>query len=112
MEGFLFKKGRGDGGFGRRTWKKRWFVLEQQQLTYFEDIDLQTGNPVSQKGSMSVVDCTVAPYPHHEKQNTFVIKSPNESDLIVQAPDARLLGSKRLIIALFSFSWRLRTVIC
>ena len=28
--GFLYKRGKGASFFGRKTWKKRWFVLEDQ----------------------------------------------------------------------------------
>ena len=31
MEGFLLKKARGESGFGRRNWKRRWFILEDQR---------------------------------------------------------------------------------
>jgi hypothetical protein len=61
MEGFLLKKARGESGFGRRNWKRRWFVLEDQRfaeaachsshfhnyhifsLKYFEDFNLRSG---------------------------------------------------------------------
>lgn len=44
MEGFLFKKGSGEEIFGRRNWKKRWFILEGNYLTYYEDFDNVTGD--------------------------------------------------------------------
>lgn len=94
MEGYLSKKGRGDGNFGRRTWKKRWFVLEGQQLTYFEELDMESGFPVNEKGVINVVGCTCAAFPHHEKKYTFVIKSRSESDLILQAPDTKMMNCK------------------
>lgn len=49
MEGFLLKKGRGESSFGRRTWKKRWVVLDGQYLTYYEDFNLQAGKAVNKK---------------------------------------------------------------
>jgi hypothetical protein len=43
MEGFLLKKGRGESGlFGRRNWKRRWFVLDGSYLTYYEDFNPKT----------------------------------------------------------------------
>ena len=36
LAGFLEKKGSGDGRFGRRNWKRRWFVLTRDKLEYFE----------------------------------------------------------------------------
>ena len=54
MEGFLFKKGRGESGiFGRRNWKKRWFVLEGQYLTYYEDFDVKAQKPTVKKVSVA-----------------------------------------------------------
>ncbi len=94
MEGYLSKKGRGEGNFGRRTWKKRWFVLEDQVLSYYEDLDLQSGNPVSLKGTVQLAGAACSVHTHHEKKFTFIIKSDTESDCILQAPDTRMMNCK------------------
>lgn len=50
MEGYLFKKGRGESKiFGRKNWKKRWCILEGQYLTYYEDFDLEKKIPINKK---------------------------------------------------------------
>jgi hypothetical protein len=50
MEGFLLKKGRGESKyFGRRNWKKRWFILDGQYLTYYEDFDRVKNTPLKKK---------------------------------------------------------------
>jgi len=49
MEGFLNKKGRGESTFGRRNWKKRWFVLDGQYLNYYDNFDTKAGKPTSKK---------------------------------------------------------------
>ena len=49
MEGFLNKKGRGESTFGRRNWKRRWFVLDGQYLTYYESFDVKLGKPSVRK---------------------------------------------------------------
>lgn len=92
MEGYLNKKGRGEGNFGRRTWKKRWFVLEDQALTYYDDLDMNSGFPAHLKGKIHLAGAVCSVYTHHEKKHTFVIKSEAESDCILQAPDTRLMN--------------------
>jgi hypothetical protein len=50
MEGFLFKKGRGESAvFGRKNWKKRWFILEGTYVTYYETFSLDKNQPVNKK---------------------------------------------------------------
>ena len=41
LAGFLEKKGSGDGRFGRRNWKRRWFVLADNVLYYWKSLDEQ-----------------------------------------------------------------------
>uniref|UniRef100_A0A8B9MEP8 PH domain-containing protein n=1 Tax=Accipiter nisus TaxID=211598 RepID=A0A8B9MEP8_9AVES len=36
-QGWLHKKGGGSSTLSRRNWKKRWFVLRQSRLMYFEN---------------------------------------------------------------------------
>jgi hypothetical protein len=55
MEGFLNKKGRGESTFGRRNWKKRWFVLDGQYLTYYDSFDTKTGKPTAKKVSEMLI---------------------------------------------------------
>lgn len=43
MEGFLWKKGTGSSALGRKNWKKRWFILDNQILSYYEDFNDTTG---------------------------------------------------------------------
>lgn len=92
MEGFLFKKGRGDSSFGRRNWKRRWFVLEDQLLTYYEDLDLTTGVPLSQKGMTDISGCEIVPITEVDKKFAFVIKHPKRHSLYLQADDSKLLS--------------------
>ena len=36
MEGYLYKKGRGESSFfSRKNWKKRWFTLDGDYITYY-----------------------------------------------------------------------------
>jgi hypothetical protein len=108
MEGFLWKKARGEGGvLSRRNWKKRWFVLEgqvtnpciklrspksrvtmlvccfaliyrAQYLFYYENFDREIGEPVNRKGAIPVRGCTFHLAQHRERQNCFVIKHNGE----------------------------------
>jgi hypothetical protein len=55
MEGFLCKKGRGEGGiFGRKNWKRRWFILEGTYLTYYETFNLDKNVPVNKKVKLAL----------------------------------------------------------
>lgn len=94
MEGYLNKKGRGDSSFGRRNWKRRWFILESHILTYFEELDLETGIPHSQKGLTDVSGCEIVPVTETDKKFTFVIRHPVRNPLYLQADDAKMLNSK------------------
>jgi hypothetical protein len=97
MEGFLFKKGRGDSSFGRRNWKKRWFVLEGSEVSYYEDFDLNSGMPIGFKDKVSVLSCECIPVTHHDKKHTFVVKpADGQKELHLQAPDAKLMNRKYL----------------
>jgi hypothetical protein len=97
MEGFLFKKGRGDSSFGRRNWKQRWFVLEGPEFSYYDDFDLQTGEPVGFKGKANLAGCECFPSNHHEKKNTFTIQPKNDKEIYLQAPDPKLLHCENLL---------------
>jgi hypothetical protein len=37
--GWLWKQGQGSSAFGRTNWKKRWFVLTNEQLSYYESME-------------------------------------------------------------------------
>lgn len=88
MEGFLLKKPR-NSTFGRKALHKRWFILEDHTLTYYEDFDLQNGLPVNLKGTVDVKGCEAVPVAHDDKTFEFMIKVQNENALYVQAADSR-----------------------
>lgn len=88
MEGFLLKKGKGESSFGRRNWKKRWFILEGQKLSYYEDLDKNFA-PVGLKGSIDVKGCEVAPAEHKDKQFVFTLKPLNDHAVQYQAMDQK-----------------------
>ena len=73
MEGFLFKKGRGDSIFGRHNWKQRWFVLEHGILNYYDSYNAKTLTPGTLKGTVDVNQAVVQEIEHSEKSNVFQI---------------------------------------
>ena len=94
MEGFLFKKGRGQSGFlGRKNWKKRWCVLEGQFLTYYEDFDQKAQKPTEKKGMVPVRGCTVEEVNNKEKKFQFVLKHETRSPLYMSADDAKMMAT-------------------
>eukprot|EP01039_Chlorochromonas_danica_P004458 gene4458-4883_t len=101
MEGYLNKKGKGESSFGRRTWKKRWCILEDQTLSYFEDLDKQ-GLPVGPKGQLDITQAMVEGVDHKEKDFVFLIKSSHDNQgTFFQAPDLKSYNAwmKALIAA-------------
>jgi hypothetical protein len=111
MEGYLFKKGRGESKiFGRRNWKRRWFILEGQYLTYYEDFDLVNNRPTRQKvwagsgrvlipllpqGVVIIRGCDIKKIPHQEKKFCFVIKHEQRMPVYLCAEREKLLfGAK------------------
>ena len=103
MEGFLIKKSRGENSFGSRflsdvskNWKRRWFVLEEQVLIYYEDFDLVSEQPMVEKGALNIKDCEVLPVSHNTKKLLFCIrdKKTKTNVLYAQAEDAKSLGCK------------------
>ncbi|KAJ1412142.1 hypothetical protein B484DRAFT_422924 [Ochromonadaceae sp. CCMP2298] len=100
MEGFLSKKSRGERTFGskwlsdqNKSWTRRWFVLKDQTVTYYENLDLLTGLPVNQKGICVVEGCEISPVSNSSKKFIFALKhiESKETLLHVQADDARIM---------------------
>lgn len=92
MEGFLFKKGRGQSGFlGRKNWKRRWCVLEGQFLTYYDDFDKNAQKPTEKKGMVPVRGCTVEEFKAKDKNFQFVLKHETRNPLYMSADDAKLM---------------------
>jgi hypothetical protein len=86
MEGFLEKKGAGDGIFGRRNWKERWFILEDSVLSYYESFDVITGTPLGLKGSMCITGCTLkASVAHHDRKFVFELTHKDRPSLLMCA---------------------------
>lgn len=91
MEGFLFKKGRGESTFGRRNWKRRWFILEGSYLTYYEDFDREAGKPVNKKGVVPVHACDIREGPHLERKNAFIIKHAERKPFFLCADTEQIM---------------------
>ncbi len=89
MEGYLFKKGRGDSTFGRHNWKRRWFVLEGNNLTYYDSFDLTKDEPVVMKGSTPVDGSKVEVIQHKEKQFCFSLKHDSRKPLYMHAENEK-----------------------
>lgn len=103
MEGFLLKKTKdksfGSGWLGEKgkTWKKQWFVLDDQTVTFYEDFDLQSNAPVEENGSFSIVGCDILPVAHKTKKFIFCVKDPRTNNILmyVQADDAKIMGGMK-----------------
>ncbi len=62
-------------------------------MTYYEDIDLETGVPFSQKGVRDISGNEVLPIAEPDKKFTFVVKN-GKSALYMQADDLKMMNSK------------------
>jgi hypothetical protein len=109
MEGYLTKKTQGEQSFSSRwltdknkSWTKMWFVLDDQTVTYYEEFNVISGEPVEEKGYFSVVGCEILPVAHNTKKNIFCIKERRSKNtlLYAQAEDARMMGCKIIHIFL------------
>ncbi len=88
MEGFLWKKGRAEKGFGRRSWKQRWFILSAERLECYESFDLKSGNPKQLKFDALILGAEISPTMHHNKEYTFYIRTnDNPVPLYLKADD-------------------------
>lgn len=110
MEGYLQKKN-GDRGFGSgwltdksKNWNRKWFVLEDQTVTYYEDFDNVTGEPVREEGKVLIKGCDVLPVSHKTKKYIFCVKDGNNTLLFLQAEDAKMLGSKCYLLLYSNYS--------
>jgi len=90
MEGFLFKKARGESMFGRHNWKLRWFMLESTSLSYFESFDTSYSKPHDVKGIYPCDGCVIEDISHEDFGNAFVLKYPNRKPLMLAAETENL----------------------
>ena len=62
--GWLWKRGGGTTVFGRQNWKRRWFVLTNEQLAYYESVEelvkmSRPGHADTAKGKLYLRDYTI-----------------------------------------------------
>jgi hypothetical protein len=93
MEGYLNKRGRGDSSFGRKNWKKRWFILDEEVLEYYEELNLFNGTPINFKGAVEVGGCEIVTV--DSEKCLFDVKHSERKTLHLQAPDAQLMLSTK-----------------
>jgi hypothetical protein len=77
MEGWLQKKGTAElTNFGRKTWRKRWCVLDADThvFSYYEGFDASAKEPTVKRGAMHVANYTVKAVDHHERNYVFMLK--------------------------------------
>jgi hypothetical protein len=103
MEGFLEKKNIGDGVFGRRNWKKRFFILQGSTLTYYESTIPDNLTPES--GSFEVAgSIIVTEPPHRERKYVFSIQHNGVQPLLVCADDEATMKLWMSALKLASFT--------
>ncbi len=80
--GFLAKKGKGESIFGRRNWKKRWFLLDVDAgyLQYFS-----TENESEEKGTLFLSDVIPLSIQPNSKRYGFVLQTKSGRRLDLQA---------------------------
>ena len=87
MEGFLQKKGKGETTFGRKNWKKRWFILERSKLSYYEDFDQSINGPINLKGVIDVTGCKIEQ--SKDKKFAFDLVHPEKPPFSMLASDQK-----------------------
>jgi len=90
MEGFLFKKARGESTFGRHNWKLRWFTLESTSLSYYENFSSGSTKPQDVKGIFHTDACTIKDITHPEFIYAFCLEHPGRKPLLLAAETPNL----------------------
>ncbi|GMH79627.1 hypothetical protein TrST_g7886 [Triparma strigata] len=87
MEGFLWKKARGVNTslINRRNWKRRWFVIDGQFMTYYETFDQKKGVPVNKKGVIPLKDCGFLMVAHAKMQHCWVVRHEDRRPIYLNA---------------------------
>jgi len=74
-EGYLMKKGKGESIFGRKSWKKRWFVLEKGRIKYYEN-KYTCENKLDSYGSLKLAKgTTVERYQDEKREFAMLVKT-------------------------------------
>uniref|UniRef100_A0A7S3GEP1 PH domain-containing protein n=1 Tax=Palpitomonas bilix TaxID=652834 RepID=A0A7S3GEP1_9EUKA len=87
MQGWMAKKGGSTAGGrnwmkgGRRNWKRRYFFLSNDTLTYFENEEM-----TAEKGSVSILEGEVVTDPTYVKEKRFILRT-RERDMMVEVDD-------------------------
>lgn len=103
MEGYLFKRARGENSFiSSLKWQRRWFILDNDDLVYYEDFDNIRGVPINKKGYMNVKSCKVIIT--NPKRFEFNIIHPFKKKLCLKAMDDKFMRSKFYLYALRFFN--------
>ena len=97
------KKGGSSSGhgllnLGRRNWKNRWFVLRGTMMTYYEDFDPVTNEPVgAAKGMVNIAGGEVGKCPYKvargEHQYTFAVNKADGAQMMLEAKTEKLMAS-------------------
>ena len=85
-EGWLDKYSRSHYLFG--NWRKRYFVLENGQITYYKDLE-----KTMRKGTMSLEDVTISTETRYQGRNLYLIRGANlyhELDMLIKTPNEEI----------------------
>lgn len=82
MEGFVLKK-----GFATR-FNRRWFVLDQQYLTYYETFDQERDEPINLRGVLQLRNAEVAPESFKNRPNALRIRTQEKRTVILDCEDS------------------------
>ena len=83
---------------GRTNWKKRWFVLEDAYLHYYEDFDPNAngghGMPRNKKGVVPIHNAIISTFPHKgdsKQKHCFVMEHDSRRTFYAAAPSEKLM---------------------
>ena len=74
----MHKKGSGKELFGMKNWKKRYFVLKNGELKYFESLDSKTGKPISEKGYFPITGGNVFKTTETGRSFSFAVQQSDQ----------------------------------
>lgn len=90
-EGYMWKKGGGTSLFGKKSWKKRWFVLNSDlKLSYYENEDeKKLKGVIYVAGAKIRVSANTGKIGSHHQKNTIIItqkppQSPRPYEMVAE----------------------------
>jgi hypothetical protein len=75
----------GTSFISRRSWKRRWFVVDGQYMTYYEGFDQKAGKPYNKKGVIPLKGVRHLAVAHTKRKFCWVIRHEDRRPVYMSA---------------------------